>query len=357
MYPEIIRFQLPLFIEHVGHGKHCRNGQSRIEIVNEGSDHIYHGGEPPDDGTGWLDLSTGIAPRAYPFSPPPPVAWRRLPRRSEEREALAAASDHFGKGAAGDICFGPGSQALLQLLPDLLPMGKVAVLGPTYGEHAYRWARAGHDVGEIAKLSDLPADCRYGIVVNPNSPTGAFHKAGNLLSVATQLASRDGFLIVDEAFCDVLPEISLAGETGHPGLLILRSFGKFFGLAGLRLGFLMGPPGIIEAVGMQLGPWPVNGPALAIAAQAYGDVNWIAGHRRALADQASKLRGLLADHGEIIGGTDLFVLLKTDRAPEISARLAEARIHVRRFPERESWLRFGLPGNDAALRRLKAALG
>lgn len=325
--------------------------------MTDGADHIHHGGEPPENGADWLDLSTGISPFAYPFSPPPPDSWRRLPRRSEERDALAAAADHFGKGAAGDICFGPGSQALLQLLPELLPKGDVAVLGPTYGEHAYRWARAGHDAFEIIELSNLPADCRYAVVVNPNSPTGRVHAAGDLLSVAKQLSARDGYLIVDEAFCDVLPEISLVSETGHPGLLILRSFGKFFGLAGLRLGFLLGPTDIIGAARRRLGPWPVNGPALAIAAQAYGDANWIAGQRRALTDQASKLRGLLADHGEIIGGTDLFVLLKTDRAREISARLAAARIHVRQFPERKTWLRFGLPGDDAAWRRLATALG
>ncbi|HIF48324.1 MAG TPA: aminotransferase class I/II-fold pyridoxal phosphate-dependent enzyme, partial [Cytophagales bacterium] len=210
--------------------------------------------------------------------------------------------------------------------------------------------------GEIAELSDLPADCRYGIVVNPNSPTGAFHKAGNLLSVATQLASRDGFLIVDEAFCDALPEISLAGETGHPGLLILRSFGKFFGLAGLRLGFLLGPPETIDAARVRIGPWPVNGPALAIAAQAYGDAPWIAGHRLQLAEQASKLRILLAEHGDILGGTDLFVLLQSDHAETLFTRLSEARIHVRKFPERDSWLRFGLPGDAVSWQRLATAL-
>ncbi|NQU69978.1 MAG: threonine-phosphate decarboxylase [Rhodospirillales bacterium] len=338
-----------------------------IEGVADGAEHIHHGGEPPIDAAGngadWLDLSTGIAPIAYPFDPPSPDSWRQLPRRLAEQKTLEAAAGYFGMATAdmgGGICFGPGSQALLQLLPDLLPAGVVAVLGPTYCEHAYRWARAGHELHEIsglADLADLPAQCRYVVVVNPNSPTGAVHGAADLLSLAAQLAARDGFLIVDEAFCDVLPDCSLAGEAGRPGLLILRSFGKFFGLAGLRLGFLMGPADIIDAARTQIGPWPVNGPALAIAAQAYGDAPWIAGHRQMLAEQASKLQRLLAGHGEFVGGTDLFILLQTDRAADLSANLAQARIHVRRFPDHENWLRFGLPGDGAAWQRLTAALG
>jgi cobalamin biosynthesis protein CobC len=334
-----------------------------VEGVGDGAEHIHHGGEPPIDAAGngadWLDLSTGIAPVAYPFDPPPPDSWRQLPRRLTERKTLEAAAGYFGMAApdiGGSICFGPGSQALLQLLPDLLPTGMVAVLSPTYCEHAYRWVRAGHELHEISDLADLPVQCRYVVVVNPNSPTGAIHGAVDLLSLADQLAARDGFLIVDEAFCDVLPDCSLAGEAGRPGLLILRSFGKFFGLAGLRLGFLIGPAKVIDAARTQIGPWPVNGPALAIAAQAYGDAPWIASHRQMLAEQASKLRRLLTGHGDIVGATDLFILLRTDRAADLCANLARARIHVRRFLDHENWLRFGLPGDEAAWRRLTAAL-
>ena len=328
------------------------------------AEYIFHGGEPPADATGigvdWLDLSTGISPFSYPFTPPSPESWRQLPRRLAETEALDAAAGYFGKGDRGDICFGPGSQALLQLLPDLLPSGAVAVLGPTYGEHGHRWARAGHalrEITELSELSDPSGACRYSVVVNPNSPTGAARGLPDLLSVAGQMAAQDGFLIVDEAFCDVAPELSLAREAGHPGLLILRSFGKFFGLAGLRLGFLLGPSEIIEAARVQIGPWPVNGPALAIAAQAYGDADWISGHRLVLAEQALRLQRLLAGFGDIVGGTDLFVLLQSGRVAEIFARLADAQIHVRRFPDHKFWLRFGLPGDAASWRRLTAALG
>ncbi len=324
------------------------------------SEQLHHGGEPPNGtgtgGTDWLDLSTGIAPIAYPFSLPTASSWQILPRLRDEKAALIAAAHYFGLERSSDICLGPGSQALLQLLPGLLPNGVVGVLGPTYGEHAYRWAQAGHLVHEASSLAELPPECRYVVLVNPNNPTGAVHEVRDLLSLAALLAARDGCLIVDEAFCDVLPDRSLAAKAGQPGLLILRSFGKFFGLAGLRLGFLLGPAAFIAKAKTRLGPWPVNGPALAIAAQAYGDAAWIAAHRQVLAGQAAKLRSLLAAHGEIVGGTDLFVLLHSDRATELFTRLAAAQIHVRDFAAHSTWLRFGLPGHDAAWLRLQGAL-
>ncbi len=321
---------------------------------------LHHGGEPPievgREGPDWLDLSTGIAPFAYPFSPPTASAWQKLPRLREEQAALVAAARYFGLDRQSDICLGPGSQALLQLLPELLPTGAVRVLGPTYSEHAYRWGRAGHLVHEAANLAGLPPECRYIVLVNPNNPTGAVHEPKDLLALAALLAARDGYLIVDEAFCDVMPARSLAAHAGEPGLLVLRSFGKFFGLAGLRLGFLLGPAEIIAKARLRMGPWPVNGPALAVAAQAYGDGAWIAAHRRVLAGQAAKLQTLLAGHGEIVGGTDLFVLLHSERAGDILARLAAVHIHVRDFADHQTWLRFGLPGDDAAWSRLQDAL-
>ncbi len=321
---------------------------------------LPHGGEPPLDnmngGSDWLDLSTGIAPFAYPFAPPPQNTWSHLPRRREEQTLLSAAAAHFSLSRLDNICLGPGSQALLQLLPEPLPVGAAAVLAPTYNEHAHRWARAGHPVDEIASLSKLPPQCRYLVVVNPNNPTGEVRERGELLALADEMAARDGYLIVDEAFCDLVPEVSLGPEAGRPGLLVLRSFGKFFGLAGLRLGFLLGPAAFIADARARIGPWPVNGPALAIAAQAYGDVAWIAAHRKALAQQAERLRQTLARHGQIIGGTDLFVLLQADNSAAIHAGLAAAQIHVRNFAEQGTWLRFGLPGEEAAWKRFEAAL-
>lgn len=321
---------------------------------------VHHGGEPPiassEEGADWLDLSTGISPFAYPFVPPDPESWQNLPRRAEQQAALDAAADYFGQGEGGDICAGPGSQALLQAVPEVLEKGIVAIPGPTYQEHAVRWQQAGHEVREITALSAVSADCRYVVLVNPNNPTGTVFDRRQLLGLARQLDARDGCLIVDEAFGDVMPQTSMAGFAGEPGLLVLKSFGKFYGLAGLRIGFLLGYGPVVAAVREKIGLWPVNGPALSVAAQAYSDVDWINDHRHNLSAQASRLRLLLADYGQVIGGTDLFVLMQDRAAGEIFERLAEHHIHIRYFPDNPDWLRFGLPGEESAWTRLEAAL-
>jgi cobalamin biosynthesis protein CobC len=331
--------------------------------VTSGSGNIFHGGEPPEDeawsrpqSRPWLDLSTGISPIAYPFSTPAPTTWQILPRQRDEQRTLEAAGHYFGIPDRGNISMGAGSQALLQTIPGLLPPGNVAVFSPTYAEHAWRWAEAGHSVVEIIDLDNVAADCRYVVLVNPNNPTGETHDPETLLELATLLADRGGYLVVDEAFCDVTPAISIARHVGQAGLLVLRSFGKFFGLAGLRIGFLLGPSELIAKVREKSGLWPVNGPALAIAKEAYEDIAWIEGHRKMLAEQAVRLCDLLTGHGQIIGGTDLFVLLATKSAPALLASLAAQKIHVRHFPENPEWLRFGLPDKEEDWARLASVL-
>jgi cobalamin biosynthesis protein CobC len=327
--------------------------------VSSGSGSIFHGGEPPEDETGsrpWLDLSTGISPVAYPFSTLATATWQILPRQRDEQRTLDAAGHYFGNSHPGNICMGAGSQALLQAIPCLFPPGKVAVFSPTYAEHAWRWTEVGHSVVEIFDLDNVEADCRYVVLVNPNNPTGESHAPDRLLELATMLAARGGYLVVDEAFCDVMPEISVARHAGRPGLLVLRSFGKFFGLAGARIGFLLGPSEFIAAVREKSGLWPVNGPALAIATEAYEDVSWIESHRKMLTERTARLRELLKGHGRIIGSTDLFVLLAAKSAPALLAKLAAQQIHVRHFPENPEWLRFGLPDKEEDWLRLHSGL-
>jgi cobalamin biosynthesis protein CobC len=324
------------------------------------SDNIFHGGEPPETGSDkskpWLDLSTGISPWAWPIPAIDPAVFQALPRKRDEEAALGAAAIYYGLGADGDICLGPGSQALLQAVPEVLPPGNVAILEPTYGEHGHRWSQAGHVVDAVADLTGVGPGHRYVVLVNPNNPTGRVHTKEELLALATELSGREGYLVVDEAFCDVQPTASLAAEAGRPGLLVLRSFGKFFGLAGVRIGFLLGPSGPLDLVRRRTGLWSVNGPALEIARQACADISWIAAHRQRLAQQAERLKDLLADHGEIIGETSLFLLLQSSSAPQLLARLARHQIHIRHFPDHPAWLRFGLPGEDADWLRLQVAL-
>ncbi len=278
-----------------------------------------------------------------------------MPQRAALDELLAAAAGYFGC-ARENLLAAAGSQELLQRLPTLLPSGRVAVRMPTYAEHAHRWAAAGHYVVALEDLSTLPPDCRYLVVTNPNNPTGEVVHPEVLLALADELAARDGLLLVDEAFADLMPSIGVAAFSGRPGLAVLRSFGKFFGLAGLRLGFLAGPRDLIYRMADALGPWPLSGPAIEIGRRAYLDVEWIAVQRQRLAGGMARLRPMLADAGTIVGGTDLFSLLRTPAAPALFDRLAAAGILVRRFDDRPDWLRFGLPGTDDEFARLQTAL-
>lgn len=306
---------------------------------------------------GWLDLSTGIAPFSYPVDGIPASAWRRLPESKEMAGLVAAARTVYGAAPSAAIVAAPGSQALIQRLPGLFEPGKrVAVIGPTYGEHARAWAGAGHAVAEIAHPEE-GADADVLVIVNPNNPGGQRYEPARIAVWASAFARRGGLVVVDEAFADVTPENSMASLADAPGVIVLRSFGKFFGLAGLRLGFGIGTGALIARVGAALGPWPVAGPAIAIAARAFADRDWIAAQRARLADAAHRLRALLTDAGfEIVGGTDLFLLSAHDDATEVFARLARAGILVRRFPTRPRWLRFGMPGAEAEWARLGSSL-
>ncbi|MEX2629917.1 MAG: threonine-phosphate decarboxylase CobD [Tistlia sp.] len=306
---------------------------------------------------GWLDLSTGVNPWPYPLVEATAESWRRLPEAAAETVFAEAARRYYGLDGAAALAAAPGSQALIQWLPRLLPPRRVAVLGFTYKEHARAWAAAGHEVAETED-GRLPEAAEIAVLVNPNNPDGARRTPAELAALAGRLRRRGGLLVVDEAFADLDPEGSLAGLDDLRGLVVLRSFGKFFGLAGLRLGCAFGDPGPIGRLAEALGPWALPGPTLEIAARAFADRAWIAATRRRLAEASGRLDALLAAAGlEPLGGTDLFRLADHARAPALYERLCRAGILVRRFPERPRWLRVGLPPDAAAERRLLAALG
>ncbi len=302
----------------------------------------------------WLDLSTGINPRPWPHPDPlPPVdpaAWTRLPDGAALSRLLSAAASFYGCDPACTMA-APGSQALIQALPRSVPRGRVQVVGLTYAEHARCWSRAGHEV-ETVESPDA-AEGPVVVLGNPNNPDGRAHDPEALLA----LASRCGLLVVDEAFAEVRPEISAARHAGRPGLLVLRSFGKFFGLAGLRLGFALGEPALVRALSDELGPWAVSGPALDLGTAALRDRGWQERSRSWLVDQAAALDRVLARHRlEPAGGTDLYRLVRRPGAAEVQATLARAGILVRAFEARGDLLRFGLPPDEAGLVRLDRAL-
>lgn len=302
----------------------------------------------------WIDLSTGINPIPYPLPELPLSLWQRLPSKTDETALLAAARKAYRIRPQSGLVAAPGTQILIELLPLLVPAAKAAVLGPTYGEHAPAWRKAGTTVREIGDLAEI-GDANVVVLVNPNNPDGRIVAQEALLELAGALAARGGLLVVDEAFADFAPETSLLPILPS-GALVLRSFGKAYGLAGLRLGFAVGEPRFTDALQAMLGPWAVAGPALHVGAVAFGDAEWLFAAGEARAADSTRLDTLLTPHGRIVGGTALYRLLETPQAPGLFERLGEAGIYVRRFQHDPSCLRFGLPGDEPAWARLAQAL-
>jgi len=306
----------------------------------------------------WLDLSTGINPWAYPIPGIPIAAWQRLP---EEEDGLeAAARNYYG---AKHVLALAGSQAAIQTLPKLLPPGRAAVLAPSYAEHAAAWVKAEWAVTPFAppRLEEVAKEHNVVVVVNPNNPTGERITARRLRAAARALAKRGGLLVVDEAFADADNRDSLAdlaGTKAAPNIIVLRSLGKFFGLAGARVGFAIGRPELLEALADTLGPWPVAGPARWVARCALEDRAWQADMRQELQVAAERLETLLQDSLGASTGTGLFRWLPHPRADWVYDELARRGILVRLFLEVDgsSSLRFGLPGSDDEWRRLEGAL-
>ncbi|OYX03525.1 MAG: threonine-phosphate decarboxylase [Bosea sp. 32-68-6] len=330
-----------------------------------GTGGIWHGGDlgraralVPAAPEPWIDLSTGINPIPYPLPALPLSLWQRLPAADDEAALLTVARNAYRVRSDAAIVAAPGTQILIDLLPrvvpDLVDTGPVAVLGPTYAEHALAWRKLGATVVEADMLAQAD-DAATVVIVNPNNPDGRLLSLSDLTALAAHCAARGGLLIVDEAFCDFAPEASLVPAL-PPATLVLRSFGKTYGLAGVRLGFAIGEADLVSALREAMGPWAVAGPALSIGAQALADAEWLARAGAARAADAARLDALLAPLGEVVGGTALFRLLATPEAPALFAHLGFRGLYVRRFQADPTRLRFGLPGDAPGWARLEAAL-
>jgi cobalamin biosynthesis protein CobC len=298
----------------------------------------------------WIDLSTGINRRPYPLGEISAHCWSALPSRSALNALHHAAQQAYGTDAP--VLAMSGAQAAIQMLPYLSSRGQARILGPTYSEYAAVFSAAGWDVSEVCDLEEL-AGAELAVVVNPNNPDGRPHEKGKLLA----LLPRVGKLVVDESFADAVPGLSLASQAGRPGLLIIRSFGKFYGLAGLRLGFVIGGEADIAALAAMAGPWSVSGAAIEIGSRALLDRAWAEATFARLTRDASRLDAAVTPFGwSLIGGTPLFRLYETGDARVAQEKLARARIWSRVFERRGGWLRLGLPGEEAEWTRLSAAL-
>ena len=308
----------------------------------------------------WLDLSTGINPAGYPVPPIDPACWNRLPEDDDGLEEAAAA--YYGNPR---LLVLPGSQAGIQGLPAFLPRGVVACVAPLYEEHPQAWARAGHKLRRLPSLARALAAATPNVLLcNPNNPTAAALDRATLIAAAETLRQRGGALIVDEAFADPEPErsvVDLAGSEAAPNLIVLRSLGKFFGLAGARVGFLFAGESLRQNLREALGPWPVAHPARVVARAALADHAWQAAARQALARASQRLAAVLAPLGSLpdaVTRTPLFCTLRVEN-PEalaaLDAHFARRAILVRRFDE-HGLLRFGLPPDEAGWERLSTGV-
>jgi cobalamin biosynthetic protein CobC len=305
----------------------------------------------------WIDLSTGINPHAYPQLDLPTSAFTRLPEPARIAELCTVAAQNYGAPSAANVVAAPGTQILLPRVAALVSPGRARVLGPTYAEHVRAAALTGHQAAYVGRFEQL-YEADLAILVNPNNPDGRIVERERLLNLSRHLRDSGGLLVVDEAFMDVGPrEQSLAGDVEEAGAVVLKSFGKFFGLAGVRLGFALAPRGAAERLSGELGPWAVAGPALEYGLAGLADRSWQDAMRGQLAAEAAMLDELLAAAGlPVSGGTSLFRYLETPLAQAAFEALGQAGILSRRFDDLPHALRFGLPAGEPERRRLAAAL-
>ena len=301
----------------------------------------------------WLDLSTGLAPWPFPVPDIPLRAWARLPENDDGQEQ--AACDYY---AAAQVLPVAGSQMAIQLLPRLRRAGKVGVLSPCYAEHAEAWRRNGYIVREVLEQEvDFFIDnLDVLVVVNPNNPTGLSLTPNRLLDWHARLAQRGGWLVVDEAFMDNTPQLSVASYAHQVGLIVLRSFGKFFGLAGVRLGFVLAERRLLKLLAEQVGPWAVSGPTRVLGQACLLDTQAQVKQRLRTQAASERLALLLEQYGlQPQGGCALFQWLMTEHAETLHVFMARRGILLRLFTHNSS-LRFGLPAEEADWTRLASAL-
>jgi cobalamin biosynthetic protein CobC len=301
----------------------------------------------------WLDLSTGINPQSYPVPALAADSWHRLP---EPDPALSAAAQ---------ACYGAphllpvaGTQAAIQALPRLRAPSRVVVAAPAYAEHAHHWQKGGHATREVPYdgLEQAVDDCDVMVICNPNNPTGASVDPSRLLDWAGCLAARGGWLIVDEAFADTTPHTSIVSRSGCPGLIVLRSLGKFYGLAGARLGFVAADPALLAELAEMLGPWTVSTAAQRIGTAALSDRAWQESMRSHLLQAGARLHQLLASHGMAASGSALYQWWPESHAAAFWQHMAQHSIWVRLFNGGAGGIRLGLPSHETDWQRLEHAL-
>lgn len=290
----------------------------------------------------WLDLSTGINPTPYPIPEIPKHFWTDLPDSSAQNALLTAARDFWAVPESAEILATSGVSQLIAMLPSLQSAGHVEIIAPTYNEHAAAFRANNWTVGPTGNAR---------VIVHPNNPDGHLHK------LTIKDIEQTDLTIIDESFCDVTPDETLIEFAKLPNVIILKGLGKFWGLAGLRLGFAIASPTLIQKMRDRIGPWAVSGPAQYIGHKALRDLEWAKTTRRTLSANSAQLDDIMVkNNATLIGGTDLFRLYQVENAVEFQEKLAKKNVWSRVFPYSTTWLRLGLPGTNAQWNHLLAAL-
>ena len=291
----------------------------------------------------WIDLSTGINPWPYPLPTVPDSAWHNLPDSGAMHRLLTAARRFWDVPDGTDIVAASGVSALITQLPALSGGTTVTIAKPTYNEHEAAFAAAGHTITDAGTAQ---------VFVHPNNPDGRLFGAAEIM-----MTHRD-LTVIDESFCDCTPDASLVDLAEKPGVVVLKGLGKFWGLAGMRLGFAIARPETVAALRERLGPWAVSGPALHVGAEALEDRDWTAATRQRLHRATARLDGIATDAGlSLVGGTDLFRLYACSNSDTVYRKLAAQHILTRTFPYSKTWIRLGLPGDESEWQRLSRVLG
>ena len=299
----------------------------------------HYGGARGD----WVDLSTGINPIAYPVGQLAADAWTALPDSLAMERLLRAARQFWNVPDEAMVVAAPGASALIAMMPFLTRGRSVYIPQPTYNEHEAAFRAQGRLCVDAAR------DAGVHVHVHPNNPDGR--------KITRDDVTKDAFTIIDESFCDSCPDDSLVALTARTGVVVLKSFGKFWGLAGTRLGFAIARPDTAGRLADMLGPWAVSGPAMQIGARALEDREWASDTRLRLERDAQRMDLLMGGQGAgFVGGTSLFRTYEVKDAAALQDRLAKAHIWTRIFPYSTTWIRFGLPATDQDWARLEGAL-
>lgn len=291
-----------------------------------------------------VDLSTGISPIAYDMALPSSKAFQALPLNSDLEQLLHHAKHAYGVPAGAAICAGAGSQSLLSALPKLYEPTVIWCPEPTYNEHRYRWERAGHHVDGSAHC---PKEARIIILGHPNNPTGHIWSHADKDQYLAHVKAKGGLLIIDEAFADASPDISFMADADDDSIMILRSVGKFFGLAGLRVGFAIGGTKMIASLADEIGPWPLSQPAMIVAGRALQDSRWQDSHRKKLGEKSAWLAIRLQKAGfELVAHTPLFITIRHHNIAAFHDHLARHGYWTRLYANQPDMMRLGLLPDD-----------